>query len=160
MNQPESPLTPPGRVELGLLEQPVLVLRREGDGWRLLTDRGEAVGAARWRYRPWWRGWPTAILEVREEVQGPLVCTIRRQLALWARREVRDAESELVGVVAGRWLLDRWGNVAMRRRGGELLDERDAVLATVQAARLEFRPLVQQDPFAKMLLLAAVLTSR
>jgi hypothetical protein len=150
----------------GLLEQETLVLRHADDGRRLLhAATGEPVGFARRRPGGLLFGWPGPTLEVREQEESPLVCTVRRTLSLWPRHEVRDAEGELVGVLAGALVLDRWLRAALRVRaqegGGQFLDGHGRVAArwadTRGERRLELLPEVQHDPFAKMLVLAAVL---
>jgi hypothetical protein len=122
----------------------------------LLAACGATVGFARRR-----RGWLLPVVEVREQEESPLVCTIRRCFTLWPRHEVRDADGELVGVLAGQWLLDRWQRAVMRLRGMEFVDVQGAVLARWDrrdgAVRLELLPAVQDEPFAKMLILAASL---
>jgi len=155
--------------DAGLLEQAELVARPGGDGRRLLVGAGgQPVGFSRWQGRVLWRGWPWSALGVHEQEQGPLVFTVRRLLSVAPRREVRDADGELVGVLAGRRVLDRWRRPAMRLRrdgkGGQLLDGQGQPLAAWSdgpgGARLELFPPVWHDPFAKMLILAAFLTAR
>ena len=150
----------------GLLEQTTLVLRPSADDRHLfLASAGAVVGFARRRRGHWLRPWQRLIVEVHEQEEAPLVCTIRRMFTLWPRYEVRDAEDELVGVLAGQWILDRWQRGTLRVQslpdGGQLLDDQNAIAArwTVAAGdvSLELLPPVQNDPFAKMLVLAAVL---
>lgn len=152
----------------GLLEQPSLLLRpADRDGWRdIEAGSGEVAGFALWQESGPWRGWPWSWLAVHEEEESPLVFTVRRRLAVLPRREVRDAEGDLVGVLAGKWILDRWERPALAMRvgeggEGEIVDLSSQVLATWsrhgQDVRLVFALGVQHDPFAKMLLLAAVL---
>jgi hypothetical protein len=140
------------RAESGLLEQAVLVVRAEGDRRVLLTASGDEVGYTRWQQRGWWRGGPWSVLALHEHEQSPLVCTIRRRLL--PRHEVRDAEGELVGVLAGAHVLDRWDRVVMWRDDSGFVGEHGEVLARWSGGRLELLPLVQRDPFAKMLIVA------
>jgi hypothetical protein len=144
------PLSPPG-----LLEQAVLLLRPADDGRLLLAGSGEVAGFARRR------GWLWPLVEVREQEESPLVCTIRRRVTLWPRHDVRDADGELVGVLAGRWVLDRWQRLAFRVRGKEFADAQGDVLGRWAERdgelRLELLPAVQHEPFTKMLILAALL---
>jgi hypothetical protein len=139
-------------AETGLLEQAVLLVRAEARRRVLLSAAGEVVGHTAWR-RDGWFGWA---LEVHEQDQSPLVCTIRRRLAWPPRREVRDAESELVGFLAAGLILDRWERVAIRLRDGCFVADHGLVLARWCGERLELLDEVRHDPFAKMLLVAAV----
>ncbi len=114
------------------------------------------------------RGWPWSILAIHEQEQSPLVCTIRRRFTFAARREVRDAEGELVGVLAGQWIRNRWERAVIRLEalGGRSCPPRyqravaGAVLGEQGRPLLEFLPGVQHDPFAKMMLLAAVVVGK
>ncbi len=137
---------------MGLLEQRVLVVRRVSQGYELLNESGQPVGHARWRQLGWWR-W---ILHVYEQEQSPLVCSVRTRLGWPPRREIRDAEGELVGFLTRQLLLNRWECVAFRFHAGRFLSEAGVVLATWSNQRLEFAEGVRHDPFAKMLLVAAV----
>jgi hypothetical protein len=139
-------------AETGLLEQAVLQVRVEPRRRVLLSAAGAVVGHTVWRRDGWFR-W---VLEVHEQDQSPLVCTIRRRLAWPPRREVRDAEGELVGFLTPRLILDRWERVALRIRDGCFVGDRGLVLAQWCGERLELLDGVRHDPFAKMLLVAAV----
>lgn len=141
--------TPP--AETGLLEQAVLLVRAEPRRRVLLSAAGQVIGYTSWRRDGWFR-W---VLELHEQDQSPLVCTIRRRLGWPKRREVRDAEGELVGFVTGGHILDRWERVALRFRDGCFVGERGAVLARWGGGQLELLEGVRHDPFAKMLLVAA-----
>jgi hypothetical protein len=131
---------------------------------------GPALGSARWLGRPgpWW--WPLArpLLEVREDDDEPLLFTVRRCWGLTCRYEVCDADGQRVGLLSGSSLRDCFGSrLAMRRidgPGGEVfLDPKGRLLAEVQAEgkglRLRFGEAVAGNPFAKMVLLAAVLVN-
>lgn len=142
----------PPLAETGLLEQAVLLVRAEARRRVLLSAAGEVVGHAGWRRDGWFR-W---VLEVHEQDQSPLVCTIRRRLAWPSRREVRDAEGELVGFLTPGLILDRWERVALRFRDGCFVGDHGLVLARWCGERLELLDGVRHDPFAKMLLVAAV----
>jgi len=161
----------PAATDTGLLEQSELLVRPGEDGRRLLLGAsGEVVGFSRWQGGGLWRGWPWSVLEVHEHEQAPLVFTVRRLLALAPRREVHDADGDLVGVLAGRRVLDRWQRTAMwllpDGTGGQLLDAAGQPLAAWSeapapgGARLQLLPPVWHDPFAKMLILAAFLVVR
>jgi hypothetical protein len=140
------------RAETGLLEQAVLVVRAEPRRRVLLSEAGDVVGFTSWRRE----GLLCRVLTLHEQEHSPLVCTVRRRLGWPPRREVRDAEGELVGCLAGRCLLDRWERVVIRLGGGGFLGERDELLARWDGARLELLDGVRHDPFAKMLIVAAV----
>jgi hypothetical protein len=152
----------------GLLEQAVLLLDPpRPDGLRLLRAlSGQPVGFARPRRRPWWCRWLPPILAVHEQDDEPLLCTVRRRLALLPWREVLDADDEMVGTIALPWLMDRWSRPAVEVRLGppgkgvflSLSGEELAEWTTPRGAmRLDIRESARNDPFLKMLLLAALL---
>ena len=155
LNSPPTPETEPG-----LLEQPSLFVAPADDSGRrpLLAPDGREVGFAEWRRRSWWRGYT---LSIHEREDSPLVFTVARCWLWPARREVRDAEGELVGELAGRRVFDRWGDGVMRRERGRLTDLRGVVLASwsggAGGTHVEFGAAIRPDPFACMLVLAAVL---
>jgi hypothetical protein len=142
------------------MEQPALVVALADSSGRraLLGPDGREVGFAVWHRPGWWRGYT---LSIHEREDGPLVFTVTRYWLWPPRREVRDAEGELIGELAGERVLDRWGDAVMRREGGHMADLRGVVLASWSRSEvglhLEFRPEIRPDPFACMLVLAAVL---
>ena len=144
----------------GLLEQPALIVSAVSDaGRRTIFDLDHReVGFAAWDRRSWWRG---HTLSIHEREDSPLVFTVARRWMWPFRREVRDAEGELIGELAGRRVLDRWGDAVMRREHEHLTDLHGVVLARWSCgkagSRLEFQPSVRSDPFACMLVLAAML---
>ena len=144
--------------EPGLLEQPALTLISARPHRSILGADQREVGFAVWNRRAWWC-WST--LSVHEQPDGPLVFTVTRRWLWPLRREVRDAEGELVGELAGRRILDRWGDAVMWRDRDHIADLTGVILAqwsaTETGLRLEFRPDVRPDPFACMLVLAALL---
>ena len=146
--------------EKGLLEQPALIVSPANDsGRRTILDLDDReVGFAVWGKRSWWRGYT---LSIHEREDSPLVFTVARGWMWPLRHEVRDAEGELIGELAGRRVLDRWGDAVMRRENGKIADLNGVVLAswtrTEAGLRLEFRPDNRSDPFACMLVLAAIL---
>jgi hypothetical protein len=153
--------SPPTREsETGLIEQPALVVAPADTSGRrsLLDPGGREVGFAVWRRRSWWRGYT---LSVHEREDSPLVFTVARYWMWPPRREVRDAEGELIGELAGRHVLDRWGDAVMRREGERMADLCGVVLASWSRSKaglhLEFRPGIRPDPFACMLVLASTL---
>jgi hypothetical protein len=159
--------------DAGLLEQAALVMPCVGAAGPIArADGGAVVGAARWRQarRPWWRRLGRPVLAVHER-QGaadePLVFTVRRCWSLLAWREVRDAEGLPVGLLLGQRVLNRFGRpvAALERDGGEwaFRSPDGRPLARLSAAaggvRVAFEAEVVNEPFVKMLLLAAALFS-
>jgi len=152
-------------LEFGLLEQSVLYLRRSAGQVILSRPDGQVVGQARSVRGSWWTE-TIGNLTVHEELQEPLVMALQRQWLPWPSWRVLDAENYLVGILVGRQILDTWRKpLAGLHRSGKLswkiLDSAGHALALVgltdEGLRLEFCPIVQADPFVKMLLLAVVL---
>lgn len=129
---------------------------------------GASLGFARRRppglWERWLGGW---VVEVYEQEDASLLCTIRRG---WLRPQCRlvyDADEQGVGVVRGRRLEDRRGRVIALRwqdaagKGDVYRDPAGRPLATVRPGRdglaVAFTEEVTADPFAKMLVLAAAL---
>ena len=146
--------------EAGLLEQAALVVSPSDSFGRrpLLGPDGREVGYAVWRRRSWWRGFTLAVHERRD---SPLVFTVARRWLWPLRREVRDAEGELIGELAGGRVLDRWGDTVMRREREHVADMVGVVLATWSQSEaglhLEFGSAIRSDPFACMLVLAGAI---
>jgi hypothetical protein len=154
-----------------MLEQKRLLLSRWGpDGVRaiLAADTGQPQGFACWRSRaglPWWRRLGRSVLEVREQEDQPLLFTVRRCWTLWPNYEVRDAEDRLVGYLVGTTLYDRSGQklaVRCSSETGTLFQDGNGLPLAQWESRpendqLAFLPDVQDNPFSKMMLLAAVL---
>jgi hypothetical protein len=146
----------------GLLEQPTLRLHAPGAGGRRLLsdDKGAAVGFAV-EVRAWWP-WGRSLC-VHEAFDEPVVFRVRRLWSLRPRWRVVDADGEEVGTVGGPALRDRWDRVLFRRVDGgrafELVQGGPAAewLANGDGGRLALHAAVRDDPFWKMLLLAAVL---
>jgi hypothetical protein len=156
--------------DAGLLEQPALVMPCGGAaGLIARPDGGGVVGAARWRQarRPWWRHFGRAVLAVheRQAADEPLVFTVRRCWSLQAWREVRDAEGLGVGLLLLPRVLNRFGRQVAELgpgAGGWAFRAPDGrALARLSAAEggvcVAFEPDVVNEPFVKMLLLAAAL---
>ena len=132
---------------------------RASAGRRSASRAGAAPGS-------WWARWLVGpVLEVHEQEDEPLLFTVRRCWSFAARYLVCDADDVPVGELDRSQLLDRLGRLfSVRRREGERLvfrtstgcpvAEAEAVEETV---RLSFHAAVEHQPFAKMLLLAAVL---
>jgi hypothetical protein len=152
-----------------MLEQRVLVVCPAEGGLRpIVAETGLPLGYAWWRPRraPWWRLRP-AVLAVHEQEDEPLLFTIRRWWPFLPWRELRDAEGRRVGYLRAGRIADRIGRLMARRekaaengacffrfRDGRALAE---VAVSEEGLRLAFAPAVEHDPFAKMLLLGAVL---
>jgi hypothetical protein len=153
-----------------MLEQQLLVLRPNSAPMpQTLVEAvtGAPLGFTRWRTRGSWltRWFLSPVLEVREHEDEPLVFTVRRCWSFAARYLVCDAEDLPVGMLDRAHLLDRLGRLfTVRQREGERVvfrttsgcpvAEAEPVAETV---RLSFHATVENQPFAKMLLLAAVL---
>lgn len=129
---------------------------------------GAPVGFAR---RPpagaWQRWFGGGVLEVHEQEDASLLCTIRGR---WLRphcRLVCDADGRGVGEVRGRRLEDRHGRLVAVRwpdaggRGDVFRDPAGSPLATARPGKdglaVAFTEAAAADPFTKMLVLAAVL---
>lgn len=148
-------------METGLLEQTTLLMLPAGSGCRILDTERHPVGFTRWQSPVWWRRGPLSLLEVHEEDQAPLLCLIARRWTLLASYEVLDAEGERIGVIEGRRIHDCWNRLTMYRQGEEFCDREGHRVARVKCVggerQLEFGPTIQADPFAKMLVVSAVL---
>ncbi|MGL4552741.1 MAG: hypothetical protein ACRC33_16320, partial [Gemmataceae bacterium] len=69
-----------------------------------------------------------------------------------------DAEGELVGIVGGRWAVDRWEQPVLRLDpDGAFRSAGRRVLGRWDGSRLEFGPDAGGEPLARMLMLALVL---
>ena len=113
--------------------------------------------------RPGWRGWfDTPALEVHEAEDEPLVFTVRRLGGWKPTWEVRDADGHLVG------LRDRIGRpFALRGKTPDGTatgffrspDEHELarLVSSTEGTRLEFAANGTDNPFLRMLLLAAAL---
>ncbi len=126
------------------------------------------LGFVRARPLGWLERWlGSAVLEVREHEDASLLCTIRNGWLRPHSRLVYDAEDRGVGMVRGRRLEDRNGRVlAMRRPNTELKcevfrDSEGRSLATlrteVEGVFVAFMEGAAEDPFTRMLILAAAL---
>jgi hypothetical protein len=154
----------------GLLEQPVLLVApADPAGRRWIEDSQGQVAGFAWRpsLGPRWLRWLLRTVVVHEADEEPVVFQVQRQWTLLPRWLVADADGEVVGTLAGAWLLDRWGDAVLRccpradGSGGvfEANDGQKAAEWSTGGDRLHlvFHPLVHNDPFLKMLILAALL---
>jgi hypothetical protein len=166
-----------------MLEQSVLVLER----WRPapLTPRGQgsaarvrqvldasgvALGCVRQeplRWPRWLRWLAGQTLMVQELPDASLVFALRRSWGWPSCWHVLDADEKLVGTLRGRALLDGLGNLlavieaADQQGRGRLLAVEGHELASFAnegaTTRIAFAAEVDGNPFAKMMLLGAVL---
>ncbi len=154
-----------------MLEQQLLVLRMQPTATSptvVEAGSGAPLGFTRWRRARTWfqRLFVGDVLEVREHEDEPLLFTVRRCWSVAARSLVWDADDMPVGVLDGTQLLDRLGRLfSVRQREGDRVVFRTTTGCTVAEAaptaetvRLSFHSVVENQPFAKMLLLAAVLS--
>jgi hypothetical protein len=153
-----------------MLETPVLLLRPTVVGQpRVIADAvsGKPLGFARLQpdaQRGWLGSLLGSILAIHEQEEEPLVFTVRRCL-LWTQREVRDAEGERVGYLGRGTIRDRnrllYAHTRFDEEGMVYQCVNGAVLAatrpTPPGLELSFTKVIEGDPFAKMLLLAAAL---
>jgi hypothetical protein len=155
-----------------MLEQSVLILRP----WDPVTARlpiaaesGAPLGFACRRQAEaaaWWRWLTRPMLAVHEQGDEPLVFTVRRIWCLTPRREVLDADGNRVGLLQGAFLLGPHGR-RLAHRERETVEGRTvfrdgaghtlAELTGDGDRQLAFHAEVENEPFAKMLLLAAAL---
>jgi hypothetical protein len=154
-----------------MLEQQLLVLRLQPTATSqtvVEAGTGAPLGFSRWRKARTWfqRLFVGDVLEVHEHEDEPLLFTVRRCWSFAARSLVWDADDMPVGVLDGTQLLDRLGRLfSVRQREGDRVVFRTTTGCTVAEAspmaetvRLSFHSVVENQPFAKMLLLAAVLS--
>jgi hypothetical protein len=108
-----------------------------------------------------------SLLEVREHEDASLLCTIRNSWIWPYGRLVYDADDHSVGVVRGPRLENRSGRiVAVRRHNADLKcevfrDSEGRSLATLRSGPggvvIGFAEATAEDPFTRMLILAAAL---
>ncbi|HEY7154310.1 MAG TPA: hypothetical protein VH575_10170 [Gemmataceae bacterium] len=150
-----------------MLEQRVLLLRpRTASAVQAIADgeSGAPLGFARWQAETpssWRRLFGRSVLAVHEQEDEPLLFTVRRAWSLLPRREVRDAEDQPIGSLLGRLVQDQHGRVVASLQDGVFRSPRQHILAELVSApdglRLCFHAGVADEPFVKMLLLAAAL---
>jgi hypothetical protein len=155
----------------GLLERRVLLLApRDATGQRTILDGETATPVGFCRRRPpsgWWWRFRRRAVSVHELLDESLLFTVRRCWSLFSWYEVRDADDQVVGWHGGPLLLNRsCRRVAVRE------DETDTETCSfvgperktlARLARLgdevglTLTEDVANEPFVKMLLLAAAL---
>jgi hypothetical protein len=127
---------------------------------------GQPVGFAVWLHHPgWWNRILGPVLCVHEHEDQPLLFTAQPCWWRWSQREVLDAEGERVGFVRKGSIKDRYNLLyaCSRPDGDEIVYQcvNGEVLAAMRftpaGVELSFANVVESDPFAKMLLLAAAL---
>jgi hypothetical protein len=159
-----------------MLEHPALLLRpwtAADPGGRVrsvVAPGGDAVGFVRQapaRSPRWLRWLERRSLEVYELPDSSLVFALRRGWGWPAGWHLADAEERLVGTLRGRALMDGLGHhlavveapdaqgrgrflTMQGRELGELTVEREGT-------RVSFAPALEGNPFARMMLLGAVL---
>jgi hypothetical protein len=147
-------------------------------GWTraiLAADTGEKLGHACWRPSrlPGWLSWfARPVLEVYETEDASLLCTAQRVWGLSPPWRVCDADGHPVGTVwcsgtrpGGCLLADRWGQCFARIEpspngpAGQFLAPAGHAVATLQHTPqgdlLTFAPVLDVNPFARMIVLAA-----
>jgi hypothetical protein len=152
-----------------MLEHRVLLLRsRTPSSVQAIVDgeSGAALGYACWETEPscWWRRlFGHGLLAVHEQEDEPLLLTIRRAWSWLPRRRVCDAEGKPIGALLGRLIHDRYGRPLATLENGIFRAPDRRVLAELAASaeglRLTFSDDITGEPFVKMLLLAAALST-
>jgi hypothetical protein len=141
-------------------------------GRRVICDAttGQRLGFARWLTPPGagWQGWfRWPALEVLETDDESLLCTLRRGWPPWPVWEVMDADGRFIGSLRRGVVFDPTGGrfaVLQTQANGtpaKFLDhqgqEVGTLAGTAHGLQLTFAESLQENPFAKMILLAAAL---
>jgi hypothetical protein len=105
------------------------------------------------------------VLAIHESGDEPLLCTLGRRLGSWGSWRVRDADNHPVGQVSGLRLFDAQDNLLAtahpRPEDGTTsylgLENRELAVTDLEAdgVRLTFLLVERDNPFVKMVLLAA-----
>jgi hypothetical protein len=155
-----------------MLENSDLLLRQDEHVDRRLILAAETetvVGFARWRRTErvgWLRVLSPRVLEVREQEDEPLLCTLRRCWTLLPWFAVRDADDQPVGRFLGPVIQDRdHCRCAVYTEDGDgkqiFHSPSGVCLARLNPKgrdlHLVFDPVIDKEPFVKMLLLAFVI---
>jgi hypothetical protein len=153
-----------------MLEHPsLLIVPGKADAGRAsIVDPFSTVALGSVRCRAagplaWLCWWSRTTLAVHESDDEPLLLTMRQRLGSWL---VRDAEEHPVGRIHGRHLFDAFhqplaelhreeGTGISQYRDGE--QELAIVMREEEGLRVTFQPGPRDNPFVKMVLLAAVL---
>jgi hypothetical protein len=128
-------------------------------------EDGTPLGFVRWFAEgsgSWWLPFGRCLLAVHEREDEPLLFTLHRGWSLLPRREVHDADGQLVGSILGRVIHDRYSRPVAAFGEGVFRNAYQRVLgelnATAEGWRLLFSNDLAGEPFVKMLLLAATLS--
>jgi hypothetical protein len=130
---------------------------------------GEFLGIARRIVEPAWLSWLAGrAIRVFETEDESLLLTVQRPWGMWQKWGVFDAEERFVGSVYGRIVWPAGGRRLVLASRSEYhgarhsLDDECASLGRFEvmgkSIQLTFDQSVTDDPFARMLLLGAVLT--
>jgi hypothetical protein len=155
----------------GVLERKSLLLaRRDSTGRRAILDADDAtpVGSCQRRRRAgWWSSFTRPVVEVHEQQDDSLLFSVRRCWSLFSWYEVWDADDRAIGWHGGPLLLSRTGRrMAVREDEtgagtSSYLAQNGKALARLNwqgdDVRLSFEDEIADEPFVKMLLLAAAL---
>jgi hypothetical protein len=156
-----------------MLETRMLLLSPALDGQpRAIADAETNAprGFALWQSETnrWWTWLRPPLLSVHEQEEAPLIFTVRPCGLLGRQQEVRDAEDQRIGYLDGTAIRDRnyilyaqarlnGNGIHYENPGGDTL----AIMQrTPEGTVLTFTKLIEADPFAKMLLLAAALLQK
>lgn len=129
-------------------------------------ETGHWLGLARWRTAPpvgWrrWFGW--LVLEVLESEDESLLFTLARGWRPWPGWDVYDAEGRFVGSFHRQVIRDPLGGrfAKWRPATGQFLGPQGYEVGVLAPSdtdlQLTFSPAIKENPFAKMILLAAAL---
>lgn len=152
-----------------MLESPTLLLRPWLTDPASLTERcwivdptsTELLGSAVRRRAPRWNRWfRRPLVSVFESDDEPLLLTLRQGWPPWPSWSVRDAEDRLVGTVRQRQLLNADGQpLGILAEDNYRDDHSELALLEYEeeAVRLTFRLGRANNPFVRMVLLAAAL---
>lgn len=130
----------------------------------------EPLGQARWRPRPtslWERWWTRPTLEVVETEDESLLLTVRRFWGWGPAWDVYDADEHCLGTVTGRTVRDSlerrlaFVEQSVDASAWRILSPDGPELATADVSAdgclLTFSAPIDDNPFAKMLVLAVLL---
>jgi hypothetical protein len=157
-----------------MLEQPALLIRpwqgKPRRAWIVEPGSATRLGFV-CRRRPsgplgWLAWWRRSGLAVHESEDEPLLLTVQQTLFPWRSWLVRDADGRPVGRVRDHRLLDAFNQPLAELQmeehsGASAYRDRERALAVTrqeeEGVRLTFQPGQRENPFVKMVLLAATL---